>query len=485
MNDPDRIILLTGASGYVGRALLDTLESEGWRVRCMVRRPGMLQDQVAPGTEIVAGDVLDASSLRPALQGVDTAFYLVHSMSSPGEFEQEDRLAAMNFAAAARASGVRRIIYLGGLGESSSRLSAHLRSRHEVGEILRSSGVQTLEFRSSIVVGCGGFSFEMIRSLVERLPVMVTPRWVATPTQPIAISDLILYLMAGLKIEVDGNRIYEIGGKDVSSYGDLMRKYARQRGLHRLMIPVPVLTPRLSSLWLALVTPYYSRVGRKLVDGLQNPTVVREAPDPALADIRPLGLRAAVAKALNDEDLEFSSASWPRLLERRKVRPGRGAIRTGTRIIDTRVVRVAVPADVVFQVLERIGGNTGWYYADWLWQARGILDRLVGGVGMRRGRRDPLHLEEGDVLDFWRVETLERPSRLRLAAEMKVPGRAWLEFQVTRQGEESMLRQTAMFDALGLWGLAYWFLLYPVHALIFAGMLRNIVRAASKPIARQ
>ena len=485
MNGADRVILLTGASGYVGRALLHALESEGWHVRCMVRRPGMLQGQVAPGTEIVAGDVLEASSLRPALQGVDTAFYLVHSMSSPREFEQEDRLAAMNFAAAARASGVRRIIYLGGLGESSSRLSAHLRSRHEVGEILRSSGIQTLEFRSSIVVGCGGFSFEMIRSLVERLPVMVTPRWVATPTQPIAISDLILYLMAGLKIEADGNRIYEIGGNDVSSYGDLMREYARQRGLRRLMIPVPLLTPRLSSLWLALVTPYYSRVGRKLVDGLQNPTVVREPPDQALADIRPLGLHAAVAKALNDEDLEFSSASWPRLLERRKVRPGRGAIHTGTRIIDTRVVRVAVPPDVVFQVLERIGGNTGWYCADWLWQVRGFLDRLVGGVGMRRGRRDPLRLEEGDALDFWRVETLERPARLRLAAEMKVPGRAWLEFQVTRQGEESVLRQTAMFDALGLWGLAYWYLLYPVHAFIFAGMLRNIVRTASKPIAGQ
>ena len=483
MNGADRVILLTGASGYVGRALLHALESEGWHVRCMVRRPGMLQGQVAPGTEIVAGDVLEASSLRPALQGVDTAFYLVHSMSSPGEFEQEDRLAAMNFAAAAQASGVRRIIYLGGLGESSSRLSAHLRSRHEVGEILRSSGVQTLEFRSSIVVGCGGFSFEMIRSLVERLPVMVTPRWVATPTQPIAISDLILYLMAGLKIEADGNRIYEIGGKDVSSYGDLMREYARHRGLHRLMIPVPLLTPRLSSLWLALVTPYYSKVGRKLVDGLQNPTVVREPPDQGLADIRPLGLQAAVAKALNDEDLEFSSASWPRLLERRKVRPGRGAIHTGTRIIDTRVVRVAVPPDVVFQVLERIGGNTGWYCADWLWQVRGFLDRLVGGVGMRRGRWDPLALEEGGALDFWRVEILERPARLRLAAEMKVPGRAWLEFQVTRQGEESVLRQTAMFDALGLWGLAYWYLLYPVHAFIFAGMLRNIVRAASKPIA--
>ena len=379
------MILLTGATGYIGRELLHLLERRGCRVRCMVRRPGALQGRVAGTTEIVAGDVFDAASLQAAFRGVDTAYYLVHSMSSPGEFEREDRLAATNFATAARAAGIRRFIYLGGLGESSSRLSTHLRSRQEVGEILRSSGIQTLEFRSSIVIGCGSFSFEMIRSLVERLPVMVTPRWVSTPTQPIAVSDLLLYLLAGLEIEVDGNRIYEIGGNDVSSYGVLMREYARQRGLHRLMIPVPVLTPRLSSLWLALVTPYYARVGRKLVDGLQNPTVVRAQPDKVFADIRPLGLRAAVAKALAEEDREFSDASWPDLLERRKARPGRGGIRTGTRIIDTRVTRVPFSPNDVFEMVERIGGNTGWYYADRLWQVRGLVDRLAGGVGMRRG----------------------------------------------------------------------------------------------------
>jgi uncharacterized protein YbjT (DUF2867 family) len=479
VNKSDPMILLTGATGYVGRELLHLLERSGRRTRCMVRRPGALKGQVAATTEVVIGDALQGSSLQPAFRGVDTAYYLVHSMLSPGEFEREDRLAAANFAAAARAAGMRRIIYLGGLGESSSRLSAHLRSRQEVGEILRSSGIQTIEFRSSIVIGCGSFSFEMIRSLVERLPVMVTPRWVSTPTQPIAISDLLVYLLAGLQLDVHGNRIFEIGGRDISSYGVLMREYARQRGLRRLMIPVPVLTPRLSSLWLALVTPYYARVGRKLVEGLQNPTVVREKPDQCFAGIEPLGLGEAVARTLEDEDLEFSKVSWPELLEERKARPARTGIRLGTRIIDTRTTPLPFSPAQVFRVVERIGGKTGWYSADWLWQVRGLLDRLVGGVGMRRGRRDQECLREHDIVDFWRVEILERPRRLRLAAEMKLPGRAWLEFQATQEGANTTLRQTAIFDALGLWGLAYWYLLYPIHSYIFSRMLQNIVRAVS------
>ncbi len=472
-----RLILLTGATGYVGGELLRELEARGIPVRCMARRPEALRGRTAGTTEVVRGDVLDLSSLKSALHGVDTAYYLVHSMSSSAEFERQDRQAAANFAEAARACGIRRIIYLGGLGERSTRLSAHLRSRHEVGDLLRSSGVQTIELRSSIVIGCGSFSFEMIRALVERLPVMITPKWVATPTQPIAISDLLFCLASALDIEVEGNQTYEVGGPDRCSYGVLMRQYARERGLRRLMIPVPVLTPRLSSLWLALVTPYYARVGRKLVDGLQNPTVVRDDSARALGTIQPLGLRDSIRKALSDEDRRFGEDRWLELIEQQGVRRGWAGMRTGTRLLDVRELRINVEPERVFAAVERIGGETGWYYGDWLWQLRGLMDQFVGGTGLRRGRRDPEHLRAGDIVDFWRVEVVDPPRRLRLKAEMKVPGRAWLEFQAEGSGSESLLRQSAIFDARGLFGLAYWYLLYPAHSLIFGGMLRNIAHA--------
>ncbi len=474
-----RLILLTGATGYVGRELLKELESRDFRVRCMVRRPGALQGTNPETTEIVRGDVFDPSSIESALHGVDTAFYLVHSMSSSGEFERQDRQAAANCAAAARGCGIRRIVYLGGLGDRSTSLSAHLRSRHEVGDLLRSSGVQTIELRSSIVIGSGSFSFEMIRALVERLPIMITPKWVATPTQPIAISDLLSYLVAALNIEVEGNRTCEVGGPDRCSYGVLMRQYAAERGLRRLMIPVPVLTPWLSSLWLALVTPYYARVGRKLVDGLQNPTVVRDDSALTLGTVQPLGLRESIRKALSDEDRQFGEYRWLELIERRGARRGWGGMRIGTRLFDVRETRVNAEPERVFAAVERIGGETEWYYGDWLWQLRGLMDQLLGGAGLRRGRRDPEHLRAGDTVDFWRVEVVDPPRRLRLTAEMKVPGRAWLEFQVEGSRSASLLRQSAIFDARGLFGLAYWYALYPVHSLIFGGMLRNIAHAAT------
>lgn len=302
-----RRILLTGATGYVGGRLLRALEAAGHQVRCLARRPEFLKPKVAPTTEVVAGDVLDKHTLKDAMTEVHVAYYLIHSMGGEKNFEEEDRRAARNFGEAAREAGVGRIIYLGGLGDPRQPLSPHLRSRHEVGEILRASGVQVVEFRASIVIGSGSLSFEMVRALVERLPVMITPRWVSVPAQPIGIEDLLQYLLAALDLEAGGNHIFEIGGADRVSYGDVMREYARQRGLRRLMIPVPVLTPWLSSLWLALVTPLYARVGRKLIDSIRYPTVVRDDAALTVFGIRPAGVREAIASALRDNGLSEKS----------------------------------------------------------------------------------------------------------------------------------------------------------------------------------
>ncbi|MDQ6718637.1 MAG: NAD(P)H-binding protein [Gemmatimonadota bacterium] len=296
------LVLLTGASGYVGGKLLSRLERNGRRVRCLVRKPEDFHQATKPSTEVNAGDVLDSTTLGAAMRGASAAYYLIHSMGSGDSFEDTDRDAARNFGEAARAAGVGRIIYLGGLGSDREELSAHLRSRHEVGEILRESGVPVLEFRASIVIGSGSLSYEMIRALVQRLPVMVTPKWVKVPAQPIAISDLLDYLAAGLDIAMNGSKIYEIGGEDIISYEGMMKVFARQRGLHRVMIPVPVLTPYLSSLWLELVTPVYARIGRKLIESIIHPTVVRDRS--ALSDfsVRPIGVEDAMRGAIADDD---------------------------------------------------------------------------------------------------------------------------------------------------------------------------------------
>jgi len=297
----DRLLLLTGATGYIGGRLLPLLTADGWRVRCLARQPQHLRPRVPAGVEVLRGDLLDAGSLRSALTGVEAAIYLVHSLGATGNFEDQDRLAAANFGAAARAAGVQRILYLGGLGEPGQHLSAHLRSRHEVGDNLRASGVPVIELRASIIIGSGSLSFEMIRALVERLPVMIMPRWVRVTAQPIAIGDVLAYLRAALDLEIGRRSLtLEIGGPDRVSYGDLMREYARQRGLRRLMIPVPLLTPRLSSLWLGLVTPLYARVGRILVDSLRHPTVVRDDAAQRLFPIRPIGVREAIARAVRN-----------------------------------------------------------------------------------------------------------------------------------------------------------------------------------------
>jgi uncharacterized protein YbjT (DUF2867 family) len=470
-------ILLTGASGYVGGRLLRRLEQTGRSLRCLARRPEELESRISPGTELVRGDLLEPESLSAALSGVETAYYLVHSMGSAADFEQRDREAALNFATAARAAGVRRIVYLGGLG-SGDALSPHLRSRQEVGSLLVDSGAQVLELRASIVIGSGSLSFEMIRALVERLPVMITPRWVDSRAQPIAIDDLLDYLLAAADVELDGSRVFEIGGADQVSYGDLMREYARLRGLRRRMIRVPVLTPRLSSLWLGLVTPLYARVGRKLIESIKHSTVVEDDAALEAFDVKPRGMSAAMAAALHNEEREFAESRWFDALSSGGEAPSWAGTRFRNRMVDSRSVELTVEPGRAFAPIRRIGGEQGWYACDWLWQLRGFLDLLVGGVGVRRGRVHPEHLQVGEALDFWRVEAYEPDRTLRLRAEMKLPGRAWLEYEVLPRPGGSSVRQTALFDPAGLLGLVYWYAVLPFHHLIFAGMLREIARRA-------
>ena len=473
-------VLLTGATGYIGGRLLGRLAAQGLAVRCLARRPEAVRDP-SGAAEVVRADLLEPSSLGPALRGVDVAYYLVHSMGSRDRFVEQERRAAENFGAAAATAGVRRIIYLGGLGAGAD-LSDHLSSRHEVGRILACSGVEVIEFRASIVIGSGSASFEIIRTLVERLPMMITPRWVRTIAQPIAIEDVLDYLVAALDVKTDGSTIFEIGGADSVSYQQLMAEYARQLGLRRPIITVPFLTPRLSSLWLGLVTPVYARVGRHLIESLRHETTAATEAALRVFPIRPRGHRDAIARAIDRENHEFAETRWSDAVSSGGLgRSGYGGSRVGKRLVDSRAIDVPVGAATAFRPLRRIGGSTGWYFGNPLWRLRGFLDLLVGGVGLRRGRRHPELLTLGDAVDFWRVETFEPDRLLRLKAEMKLPGRAWLQFEVVGEGSASSIRQTAIFEPIGVLGAAYWYSLYPLHKWLFAGMLRRIGKAACAP----
>lgn len=472
------LILLTGASGYIGGRLLPSLEKQGYRLRCLARHPNILQPKVGPLTEAVAGDVLDRQSLDSALRGVDVAYYMVHSMRSTGSFEDTDRQAARNFSAAAKAAGVKGLIYVGGLGSDEEELSAHLRSRHEVGDILRESGLPVCEFRASAVIGSGSASFELIRALVERLPVMLTPKWVKGKAQPIAIDDLLDYLMEALQIPTSQYRIYEVGGADQLSYADMMRAYARQRGLKRFIIPVPVLTPKLSALWLGLVTPLYARIGRAIIESIVHVTVVRDNEALTAFSVRPMGIDEAIHRAIVHEERHFSETRWSDAISSSGKQPSWGGVLFGTRIVDSRTMTVQATPEVVFTCIERIGGDHGWYACNWLWRLRGLIDLLQGGPGMRRGRPSSKKLRVGDTVDSFRVESIEPNRRLRLISEMNLPGRAWLDFEVTSNGSSSTIRQTAIFDPIGLIGQVYWYSLYVPHEFVFRGMLRGIAQAA-------
>ncbi len=478
------LILLTGASGYIGGRLLPSLEQQGYRLRCVARHPEVLKPKVGPSTDVVSGDVLDRPSLDSALRGVDVAYYMVHSMSSTGSFEETDRQAARNFSEAAKAAGVKGLIYVGGLGSDEEELSPHLRSRHEVGDILRQSGLPVCEFRASAVIGSGSASFELIRALVERLPVMLTPRWVKGKAQPIAIDDLLDYLVEALRIPISKYRIYEVGGADQVSYADMMRAYGRQRGLKPLIIPVPVLTPRLSALWLGLITPLYARIGRAIIESIVHVTVVRDNAALTTFSVRPMGIDEAIHRALAHEETHFAATRWSDALSSSGKLPSWGGVQFGTRLVDSRTLNVDAPPEVVFKHIERIGGDTGWYACNWLWRVRGFIDLLEGGVGLRRGRPSSTTLHVGDTVDSFRVESIEPNRRLRLKSEMHLYGRAWLEFEVTGAGSSTTIRQTAIFDPVGLIGYIYWYTLYLPHQFVFSGMLRGIAQAALKEMSK-
>jgi len=436
--------------------------------------------------EVAAGDVLRPETLSAALHGVSAAYYLIHSMAGNGDFAPRDREAARAFSRAAAAAGLDQIVYLGGLGDPARKLSRHLSSRHETGAELRSGGVPVTELRAGVVVGTGSLSFEMIRYLTERVPVMICPRWVYTRTQPIAIRDVLDYLIAALDAPGARDAIVEIGGADVVSYGEMIRGYASVRGLRRWLIPVPVLTPRLSSLWVHLVTPIPASIARPLVEGLRSESIVRgEEARRLFPQIEPLSYAEAVRRALQKlERGEFETRWSDALASSVGDRPPAVMQQDSGLIFERRERLVAAPATAVFRAFTSLGGERGWLAFNLLWRLRGLFDRLVGGVGLRRGRRDPNLLRVGDAVDFWRVEALETGRLLRLRAEMKVPGKAWLQFEAADEPDATDGRprcrfvQTAFFAPKGLAGLAYWYALYPVHGPIFSRLADRIAAAA-------
>jgi uncharacterized protein YbjT (DUF2867 family) len=471
-------VLVTGATGYIGGRLVPRLVEAGHDVVCMARDPSRLAGREWDDVEVRAGDVFEPDSLITALDGIDVAYYLIHSMAKGSEdFKHRDRTAAENFGTAAREAGVQRIVYLGGLGNPDRDLSPHLVSRQEVGDVLRASGVPVTEFRAAVVVGSGSVSFEMIRYLTERVPIMIAPRWVSTRCQPIAVANVLEYLVRCLDTPESTGKILEIGGPDVMSYGDMMLGYARVRGLRRVMVPIPFLTPRLSSYWVDLVTPIPSAISHPLIEGLRSEVVVNDTTARDLFDFELIPYSEAVKRALDRTRADNIETSWSGA--QAPMKPGVVLEEQRGMIVERRRVESSAPPSAVFAQVAAIGGKRGWYYADWLWKVRGILDRVVGGIGMRRGRRSQHDLRPGDALDFWRVEAYVPDQVLRLRAEMKVSGLAWLQFEIEpgKDGGSSLI-QTAFFEPHGLTGVLYWYGLYPIHQLIFSGMAREIVKRA-------
>ncbi|MFF3418061.1 SDR family oxidoreductase [Streptomyces sp. NPDC002698] len=482
--------LVTGATGYIGGRLVPELLAEGYRVRCLARSPAKLRDYPWAGeAEVVRGDVTDAESVAAAMRGCEVAYYLVHALGTGHDFEDTDRRAARIFGEQARAAGVRRIVYLGGLtpaGVPAGELSPHLRSRAEVGRILLESGVPTTVLRAAVIIGSGSASFEMLRYLTERLPVMVTPSWVHTRIQPMGVRDVLRTLVGSAAMPAEVNRAFDIGGPDVLTYLEMMRRYAAVAGLpRRLIFPVPVLTPRLSSHWVGLVTPVPASIARPLTESLRHEVVchehdiVRYVPDPPG---RPIGFDAAVALALQrvrdaQVTTRWSSASYPGTAS--DPLPTDPDWAGGSLYSDDRELAVDASPRNLWRVIEGIGGDNGWYSFPLAWAVRGWMDRLVGGVGLRRGRRDASRLRVGDSLDFWRVEEIEPGRLLRLRAEMRLPGLAWLEMYADATDDgRTRYRQRALFHPHGLLGHVYWWSVSPFHAVVFGGMARNIARAA-------
>lgn len=482
---PPQHVLVTGATGYLGGRLVPRLLEAGHFVRCLARSPRKLAARNwadHPRVEVVEGDLGDAESVERALVGCTSAYYLVHSMLAAGaDYAALDRELARNFAAAASVTpSMQRIVYLGGLGETGANLSEHLSSRREVERELAGGTVPVTTLRAAMIIGSGSASFEILRYLVERLPVMVTPRWVQTESQPIAVSNVLEYLVRVLEVDETRGQTLDIGGSEVVSYQALMRVMAEALSLpKRWILPLPVLTPRLSSLWIHLVTPLSHRIARPLAEGLRNRVVCRSTVAQELMPQKLLGVREAIDAALGQYEGDTVETSWsdagPIL--------GDPDWAGGTTFTDRRTIDIAAPSATAYQAVCRIGGGNGWYAADLLWRVRGWLDRLVGGPGLRRGRRTSAFLAYGDALDFWRVTGIEPGKSLKLRAEMKLPGEALLEFQVLALETGSRLTQTARFKPRGLLGLLYWAMVFPLHGIVFRGMLQGIRQSAEMSIS--
>jgi uncharacterized protein YbjT (DUF2867 family) len=491
MSPPSRPILVAGATGYIGSRLIPRLLEAGYPVRALARAPDKLSGRPwaqHPALEIVRGDLLDGESLLRAVTGCRTVFYLVHSMyPEVTDFAATDRTAADNLVAATEAADIERIIYLGGLGEEQASLSPHLLSRGEVGQILAAGRVPVTVFRAAMIIGSGSASFEILRYLVDRLPVIVTPRWVSTRCQPIGVRNVLHYLVACLEVPETIGQSFDIGCPEIVTYRQLMRIYAEEAGLHkRLIIPVPVLTPRLSSYWIHLVTPVPAALAKPLAEGLSSPVICRETRIRQLIPQTLFDCRTAIRLALERLREHQVESTW---FDAGSIPPAEWGIpgdphwAGGAVYQDARRIIIDAEPEQVWQAVSRIGGSSGWYYADWLWQLRGWLDQLVGGIGLRRGRRSQDELSVGDALDFWRVAGLNKSVSLLLVAEMKLPGQATLSFELLPLGPgRTELRQIARFLPRGLSGLIYWWLVAPFHSYVFNGMLRGIAETLHRPV---
>ncbi len=480
----DRRILIAGATGYIGGLLLERLRENEEAIRCLARTPSKLDHLQETGVEVVQGNVLERDSLTPALQHVDTAYYLIHTMGAGGDFHERDVRGARHFAEVAAEQDVKRIIYLGGLArEEGVELSEHLKSRQEVGRVLGSTGVPVTELRASIIIGSGSASFEIIKDLVDKLPLMITPKWVESRCEPIAVDDVLSYLVQCLENRETIGKTLEIGGGEVYTYAEMMKIVADVMGRSIYILTVPVLTPRLSAYWLNLVTSVPMQVAYPLVDGLRNDSYCKERRIKSMIDVEVTPFREAIVRALEGGPGGRIESRWTGATHRVEAEAENGPDRVTDPLRDRQVIESSASPRQLYRVISGIGGQTGYYYADGLWKLRGLIDRLLGGPGLRRGRRDPGTLRAGDTVDFWRVEEVEEGAYLRFRAEMVLPGTAWLEFTLTpTEDGGTHFRQEATFAVRTFLGYAYWFLLLPVHLVIFRNMAREIVRRAETTV---
>ena len=475
-----KTILITGATGYIGGCLMSHLSTKEYHVKALARFPDNLLSRLpSKNITVIQGDVLDESSLQKALVGVDVAFYLVHSMGAKEGFEELDRIGAENFARACDRCQVKKIIYLGGLGSSRDQpLSNHMRSRHEVGNILRKSKSRVIEFRSSIILGSGSLSYEMMKALVEKLPIMVAPKWINYLVQPIYIEDVISYLLEGMEKEFSENKIIEIGGATVLSYKDFMHAYAKEKGLKRVIITVPILTPGLSSLWLSLVTPVYKTIGKKLIESIVNDSVVKEFSKPEKFNVHPLSCRDGIALCIEAERKKKGERVWYDAVSSKGLSKDLSKIKFKKTQTSCYMGFCNNEPKAVYSFIQTIGGQTPWY-AQILWKIRGFIDYLCGGVGFKRQRRDLNHLKVGDPFDFWRVIEMKEDELILLKAEMKLPGVAYLCFRITPKDKGSIVEVESIFRPYNFFGIFYWYLFLPFHFFIFKGLIKTIQKGVS------